>query len=433
MTKPTIIEDILRVGGSHLIVISLGLVVSILTARYIGPEGNGLIASLTVYPSLFMAFGSLGVRQSITYFLGKNIFSEQQIRTAITHIWIMITPTSLIICFIIMYNFSNSGSNLTLVILALLPIPFTLFNTFSSGIFLGNNDIKYYNKVNWIPSLVVFLGVLLFIVTFNFGVRGAMLASVGGPMVMSIVLIVRNYRSNDFFIKFDWSIIQPMLSLGIVYATALLVINLNYKIDIILLDSMSNSHELGIYSKGALLAEYFWKIPAVLSTVIFARSAVSKHEKYFSLHVAQLLRVSFVIVIIVALLVFLFSKWIVVCLYGIKFYESETVLNLLLPGVVILTVFKVMNMDLAGKAKPWIALKAMVPALIVNVVLNIVMIPRFGADGAAIASTLSYSLAGLLFLGFYSKAVNLSIRDIIRYKSTDFQPIFNFLRKLKRF
>jgi O-antigen/teichoic acid export membrane protein len=87
-----------------------------------------------------------------------------------------------------------------------------------------------------------------------------------------------------------------MLSLGIIYAISLLIISLNYKLDIILLDKLSNNYQIGIYSKGASLMEYLWQIPMLLSTIIFSRSANSKDGKNFSYKVASLLRISFVLV-----------------------------------------------------------------------------------------------------------------------------------------
>lgn len=425
------IKDVFRVGISQGLMIVFGLTVSIITARYIGPEGNGIIAGLAVYPSLFMTIGSLGIRQSTTYFLGKGIFSEEQIKTAITQIWMMTTIISLIVSFVLMYYFSNSGSNLTLVILALLPIPFSLFNTYNSGIFLGRNDIKTFNKINWIPSLIALLGTVLFVVLLQWDVKGAMIASVGGPLFMFVLLLFKNKFLNFFSLKYNWHIIKQMLSLGIVYATALFVINLNYRVDVILLDKLSNAYELGIYSKGAGITQYLWQIPMLLSTVVFARSAVSKNDKAFSLKVAQLLRVSFVIIGVVSVGLLLFSELIIVGMYGENFRESISVLNYLLPGVLILTIFKVMNMDLAGKGKPWVSMKAMIPALVINVVINIILIPDMGADGAAISSTVSYGVAGILFLFFYSKAVNVPVKDILKYKKTDFDPILNVLKKLK--
>src|SRR5690554_1669618 len=106
------ISDVFRVGISNFLIIAFGLTTSIITARYIGPEGNGIIAALLVYPSLFMSFGSLGIRQSTTYFLGKNIFSEEQIKTAITQIWMITTVFSIVSSFILIRYFSNSGENI---------------------------------------------------------------------------------------------------------------------------------------------------------------------------------------------------------------------------------------------------------------------------------------------------------------------------------
>lgn len=432
MIKSSFIKDVFRVGISQSLIIVFGLAVSILTARYIGPEGNGIIAGLAVYPSLFMTIGSLGIRQSTTYFLGKGIFSEEQIKTAITQIWMMTTIISLIVCFILMYYFSNSGSNLLLVILALLPIPFSLFNTYNSGIFLGKNDIKTFNKINWIPSLIALIGTFCFVMLLKWEVKGAMLASVGGPLFMFFVLLFKNKFLAFFSFKYNWKVIKQMLSLGVVYATALFVINLNYRVDVILLDKLSNAYELGIYSKGAAITQYLWQIPMLLSTVVFARSAVSKDNKAFSMKVAQLLRVSFLIIGVVSVGLIFFSEWIIVGMYGEQFRESASVLKYLLPGVLILTIFKVMNMDLAGKGKPWISMQAMIPALVVNIVMNIVLIPDLGADGAAISSTISYGIAGILFLFFYSKAVNIPVRDILKFRKTDFDPILNVLKKIKK-
>src|SRR5690554_5557729 len=113
------LKDLFSVGSSKVLIILAGLGTSIITARYIGPEGNGIIAALLVYPSLFMSIGSLGIRQSTTYFLGKGIYSEEKIKTAITQIWFFTTLFSLLVCFILMRYLSASGGNIFWVSLAL--------------------------------------------------------------------------------------------------------------------------------------------------------------------------------------------------------------------------------------------------------------------------------------------------------------------------
>ena len=89
-------------------------------------------------------------------------------------------------------------------------------------------------------------------------------------------------------------------------------------------------------------------------------------------------------------------------------------------------------MDLAGRGKPWISMKAMLPALLLNIVLNLVLIPQYGANGASISSTISYTIAGLLFLFFYSKEVQIPIDQILSFKKSDFDPLINILNKIKK-
>jgi O-antigen/teichoic acid export membrane protein len=190
-----------------------------------------------------------------------------------------------------------------------------------------------------------------------------------------------------------------------------------------MLDKMSTSYVTGIYSKGVSIVNYLWQIPMMLSTIVFARSAHAKDEKSFSIKVAQLLRVSIIIEGLCSIILIFTAKYIILFLYGEEYFDSIKVLQILLPGVLILTIFKVLNMDLAGKGKPWVSLKAMLPALIINIIMNYLFIPKYGANGAALASTISYSLAAIVFLVLYSKEVKFSIHDIFRYSKADLEVI----------
>lgn len=428
MEKNSFFNDLLRVFVSKVLVILLGIGSSVITARYLGPERSGYVSALSVYPSIFMTFGALGIRQSVTYFLGRKLFSEVSLKRAVVHIWFFTSTVSLVVCFFLMRYFSNSGENLVWVALALLPIPFTLFNTYNSGIFLGKNQIAAFNKVNWIPPLLTFSVAVILVICFDWGVTGYLVASCFGVLMMSAIMLLKNKFIQAFGFSFDWAIIKELLGLGIVYAVSLLIINLNYKIDIILLDKLSNQYEIGIYSKGAGIIQYLWNIPMMLSTIIFARSASAKDGLAFSKKTAQLLRLSILLIGAAALVMAVISSAIITTLYGKDFLSSVIILQILAPGVVLLTIFKVLNMDLAGKGKPWIALRAMLPALVINVLANFWLIPRLGAQGAAWASTISYTMAAILFVYVYSKETGLSLLEIIVYKRSDFDPLLKLLK-----
>ena len=169
----------------------------------------------------------------------------------------------------------------------------------------------------------------------------------------------------------------------------------------------------------------------LFSTVVFARSARAKEDNEFSAKVAQLLRLSLIAIGIVSVILFLFSHFIIISLFGKDFINSVNVLRVLLPGVIVLTFFKVMNMDMAGKGKPWVSMKAMIPALIMNILINILLIPSMGSLGASISSTVSYTLAAVLFVHFYSIQTKISVKTIFAYKRKDFDPLLKIIKKRK--
>jgi O-antigen/teichoic acid export membrane protein len=429
------IKDLASVGFSKVLIVIFGLLNTIIIARLLTPAANGVISALCVYPSLFMTIGSMGIRQSTTYFVGQKMHSMDEIKKAVVNIWFFTSVLSVIICFLLIYFFSSNGSDITLVILAVAAIPFSLFNTYSSGIFLGQNNIQGYNRINWVPIFITFLSNLVLVWGLGANIKGALLAILLGNLAITIILIFKDNFFRFFSFDFNVQLIKEMLSLGIIYAISLLIISLNYKLDIILLDKLSNNYQIGIYSKGASLMEYLWQIPMLLSTIIFSRSANSKDGKNFSYKVASLLRISFVLVGIASIFLFVMAPYIIVLLFGKGFLESVTPLRLMLPGVLLMTIVKVLYVDLAGKGNLWGAIKSMSIGLVVNVVLNIMLIPDYGANGAAFSSAVSYSIASVLFLIDYSKAVAIPIAAILKFNAEDkkiFLALFNMAKnKLK--
>ncbi len=420
-------KDLTSVLKSRVTVIACGLITSVITARYLGPVGSGAIAALTVYPDLFMVIGSLGVRQSAAYFVGQKTFDESEIFASIFRLWIFTSIFCVVVCYVLLQYNPSSDYSLSLILLAILPIPFSLFSTYSSGIFLGKNMIKDFNSVNWIPNVVKLVAYIVLIIWLPWDVQGAMIGIVLSYMILSYFVWTKLSKLVPSALKRSKEVTCKMLKLGIIYALSLFVINLNYKIDIVLLERLSTNSQIGIYAKGVSIVEYMWEVPTLISTIVFARSATSNDPRGFSLKVAQLLRICIVLVLLMSIAFYVLSEFIMVTMYGEAFQESATVQKILLPGILLMTIFKVLNMDLAGKGKPWLAVAAMAPALVINIILNFLWNAKYGANGAAMASTISYSISALLFLIVYSKQVGIPLKEILRFKNSD----YNFLKEIK--
>ena len=414
------LRDLISVFRSRLFVITSGVLTSILTARYISPEGNGLLAILIAYPDIIITLGALGISHAITYLIGKEIYKLEDIVSSIFAILILSVSICITICFFLLNFFVKASIDTNLIIIAIFMIPFMLFNNYSAGIFLGTKSIKDFNKINWIPDVLKLFGILVLVVLLNRDVYGGIMSVLFGHIVLTIFIFNKLNGKNLLVINFNFNIVREIIKLGLLYAISLFIINLNYKIGTILLGWFSNEYEVGIYSKGVSVVQYLWEIPTLLSTLIFSRSANAKDPDKFSQNVCHLLRLCSIIILLIGAIFFFLSEYIMVYIYGENFRSSAIIQKILIPGVWLLTVFKVLNMDLVGKGKPLIAMKAIGPALVINITINILITSNFGGIGAAIASTLSYCIGAALFLHHYSVAVKIPIKEIIFFKKDDF-------------
>ena len=89
--------------------------------------------------------------------------------------------------------------------------------------------------------------------------------------------------------------------------------------------------------------------------------------------------------------------------------------------MVVLSVFLILNLFIAGQGKPQYSLYAFVPSLFLNMILNYFLIPKYDYVGAAMGSTISYTFATILFVWIVSRAYPLHIKDLFMMNYNDTQ------------
>ena len=98
-------------------------------------------------------------------------------------------------------------------------------------------------------------------------------------------------------------------------------------------------------------------------------------------------------------------------LFGHKFAGAVAPMLWLLPGLVMMALYQILTRNFTSRGKQEINIVAAVLALGLNVGLNVVLIPRWGIVGAAIANDLSYSTAALVLLVAFVKGSGYSVRE----------------------
>jgi O-antigen/teichoic acid export membrane protein len=149
------------------------------------------------------------------------------------------------------------------------------------------------------------------------------------------------------------------------------------------------------------LAELTFFVPDAVSTVFFPRVAGMERESADE-KVASVTRFT-VLITLVATLALIPAAFAAVNLVLPDFRDSLAPFLVLLPGIICLTVAKVLASYVGGLGIPLRVAMASGSALAVNIVANLILIPSLGIMGAAVASLVSYTLNATLLLTIASR------------------------------
>ncbi len=427
------ISEIFGVFTSNLAALFFAFGTGVILSRVLGPELKGMYTSLLVIPGIIASIAAFGTRQSSIYHIGKKIFSNQQVISALTFLFLM--SSSIGIALLITYHgFRHDNYTLWMIALAVIYIPIKLLITYSGSVFLANVQFKKANRLKWLTALLTLLTVVVFVYVLRLSVVGALVALILASLLVLVLAIYTIAKDYGIKIHFDKKVIITLFRMGIIYAIALFIIQLNFRLDIMLLDQLSNKTEIGYYSIGVSVAEKLWQIPFAIGIVVISRSASTSNMPQLITDVGRLMRLGVLTVLMASVVLYFIVPFAIPFLYGHAFSKSISVVQTILPGIVFFVVVRVLASSLAGLGKPWIIIWVFLPALVINVILNLFWIPPYGCIGASWATNVSYTAGALGLIIAYARIAKVSVLSLILFTRDDFKLIENIkaVRKRKR-
>ena len=423
MARRSFLKDISSVFASNILAIVSALLIDIVLSRQLGPEGRGLYASILVVPLIVTSFVMLGIRRSAVYHLGKKVFDADRTVSGIISLLVITSILAVLISGTAFLILLPEGLTWPMAILALMSIPVKLILVYSGGIFIGNEDFKRSNLQVWLPLFYDLIGILIFVALLKWSVSGALLALFLANMLVSAMSL--RYLSKSFKIKIKWDqeVISSLVKIGIVYAIAVVIMQLNYRVDILLLQELSTMREVGYYSLGVAISDKLWQLPSAIGLVVMSRSANVEDTNRLDRDIAKLVRISFLIVLLSAIVLWVVIPYLLPLFYGQKFAPSIGVVRLMLPGIIMFVIVRILSGRFAGSGQPKLLIGLFVPVLLLNIILNLFWIPSYGSLGAAMATNVSYSVGAIGILILFSVKMKIPFSELILYKRSDFDFI----------
>ena len=292
-------KNIIRVVRTSTFNTIVRAITGILIARILGPEGTGILTTLLVVPTMVISLSELGVRRASIIQIGEKKFSHDRIISVLAFFFLFTSIVGIVITAIVYKNYDTAIYTPVLIILALLSIPIRLISKFSNSIIVAHEHFKISNIIKSLSVILNFIFLIVFIILLKYNVLGALIALVGSSFISAIYALRIILKKYPIRVKFDIEVIKSLLSLGIVYAVALFLARLNFKIDILILNHLSSLDQVGFYSLGASFAEK-WQAPFAVGAVILSTSANRTDQDAVNKDIARLFRISMLFAIIVS-------------------------------------------------------------------------------------------------------------------------------------
>jgi O-antigen/teichoic acid export membrane protein len=374
-----------------LALVALG-VSTIVVARVSGPSGVGVLALLRVLPGLVGVVVSGGLPTGVPYFFARP--HDRALRSTVVVIMAVAGVAGSLLWALgagVIQAVFLSDLSRGLVVLAGCTVFTQLIVATAKGTSQGRGDLPGANQVIVFEELMFLpayaaLGLA--------GARGTLLIVVSllaADVITSLVAWRRLARRGYFF---QIGLPSPALAREVWwYGTrgeigAVLSL-LNLRLDFALLDVFSGTAVVGTYAVASKFAELVRLVPVAITYVLYPRFS-RETKAQATTDTRRLLGPATGLTVAGAVVLGLAAPFVLPALYGVRFDAAVGLAQLLLVGLSVEGAAGVISAYLYGVGRPGLNSIAMGAGVVLTVVLDLLLVPRWGATGAAIASTAAY-------------------------------------------
>jgi O-antigen/teichoic acid export membrane protein len=390
------------------------LATMVLTARAFGPAGRGELSLATQFLTLAASLGSLGLGAAATYYAARGRWPKDLAFGNSTLIGLVLGSVVLALCGSVIYlgGFSFKGLPARDLLLASLAIPFLLAVANIQSVYQGLRNFRAFNGITLAQAALPFL-LIGIVIILGGGVRGAIAAIVAAAVLLSVALVVYMRRSTRVTWRVDLAYLRALGSYGLRLYPANVLGYLGYRLDVFLLDGFKGPAAVGLYGAGVVIAEGLWMPSQAVSTALFPTIAAEETEAMRRSITPLAVRSTLWLTGFMGAIVFVVAGLVVELLYSSRFGASADVVRILVPGIVLFAASRVVTNDIAARGRPLVNSLVAAASVVCNLALNVVLIPRHGINGAAWASTASYSLLFLASIAVYRSVTGVPLRALV--------------------
>lgn len=401
--------------SSYLLVPLTAIISGPLLAHALGPVGRGELAAVLAPLALANIIATFGFHEAATYFVARAEHSSVRIAWLAVGLSVLTGGLAAVaLWFLAPLLLANAPRAVHPLQLLALSLPLSIGFAGARGVVAGTQQFGRVSLERAGASLgrLAVLGVAA--LTIGLTVSNAAVISVVVPIVFSLVLIapLRGTATggSEGLPASTFLTYSMHASIG-TFGTILIL-----QLDQALMVPLSSTAQLGFYAVAVSLAGLPAAAVQGVRDVVFSYSAVMASDPQL---VARSSRVSVALCVPVVIIGAVLCKPVVPLLFGSDFAPAVLMSQVLLAAALPSTVTAVIGAGLMSAGRQRMRSMIMLGGAALTVVLVVLLVPRYGGEGAATASLLTYVVVALLCLVAYTRATGVSLRDCLVVRRSD--------------
>lgn len=418
-------RNIKLVFSTNALMLSSGVITSLLSAWALGPEGRGDLMIILTWPGILVMVAEFGLPMAYRFWTAKEpdrisaLFSNAVLLTFLLGLGMLFVAWFAIPLLI----GSRSPEVMMLAQVYAVVIPTTLFTDLIRGILEGAR------RFHWVAALrLIFFGVqavsymgLWFTgrLTLSAAMYTMIVSSVTS-MVVALIGITRELRPRW---EPKFADLKLALRYGVRDYPGVLTEMINWRLDMMMLVGMGSSAAIGLYAVAVRMSDITTLLASSVGDAVMPEVAASKKADEATKIVAKSLRLTLTAHLILLVPLWVSAPYILQFAYGDGFVPVTNVLRLLMLASVIWSSGAILISGLNGLGHPGLSTSARLSAAIVMVIALLAWLPRWGIKGAALASITGYSVMTIVALFWFLRQQKLSLWECLRPRMEDLPPV----------
>lgn len=375
----------------------LTLIISMITARYLGPSNYGLLN----YAMSVVAFALPVMKLGLTSILVQELINEPEKEGETLGTSIVLSFLSGLICIVganLFAFISNSDEKDTIIVCALYStiLIFQVFEVFNYW-FQSKLRAKYSSIIALIAYIVV-SGYKIFLLITHKSIYWFSVANTLDYLLISVGLFALYKKQHGQTLTFNSNRARKMFSISKFYIISDLMVVIFAQTDRIMLKAMIDNAATGYYSAAVTCAGMtqfvFAAIIDSMRPMIFEGKKTS--EEFYELNLSRLFSIITYLSLIQSFLMTILAPIVIRILYGADYGASVSALQIVVWYTTFSYLGSVRNIWILAEGKQKYLWQINLFGALANVVLNAILIPIMGIRGAALASLITQFLTNVV-------------------------------------